>query len=151
MGVLLACHSDRYESSCPSLADAEKDGAISRGWIPTFLPESSRAIHEIHDLSPSTEWCAFEFLPNDSQNLRKNLKSVDALTASARRVPSPSVAWWPAVLKGDLDVEKIHKAGFDLYELVIPATPSTKAVQLFAIDWTKGRGFFYETAAYGGE
>jgi len=55
------------------------------------------------------------------------------------------------VLKGDLDVEKIHKAGFDLYELVIPATPSTKAVELFAIDWTKGRVFFYETAAYGGE
>src|SRR5882762_2736235 len=74
--VLVACHSDRRESSYLSLADAKKDGAIDRGWIPDFLPESSRAIHEVHDMSPSTTWCAFEFLPSDSQGLRKSLKSV---------------------------------------------------------------------------
>src|ERR1700687_308581 len=69
--VLIACHGDRRESFYPSLADAKKDGAIDRGWIPDFLPASSRTIHEVHDLSPSTTWCAFEFLPNDSQGLRK--------------------------------------------------------------------------------
>jgi len=151
MGALLACHNDRYESSYPSLADADKAGAIAHGWIPDFLLESSRTIHEIHDLSPSTGWCAFEFLPNDSQSLRKNLKSVDALTPSVRRVPSPGVSWWPAVPKGDLELEKVHQAGFDIYELVTPATESTKSVKLFAIDWAKGRGFFYETSAFGGE
>jgi hypothetical protein len=46
--------SDRYEAFYPSLADARKDGAIIRGWIPDeFLPRSSRSIHEVHDLSPS--------------------------------------------------------------------------------------------------
>jgi hypothetical protein len=150
--AVLACHSDRHESFYASLADADKDGAITRGWIPTFLPQSSRAIHELHDLSPSREWCAFEFRPSDSQSLRKNIKSVDALTPSVRRVPPPGVSWWPAVLKGnDLDLRQIHEAGFDVYELVIQATTDSKAVQLFAIDWSKGRGFFYEVPAYGGE
>jgi YD repeat-containing protein len=150
--AVLACHSDRHESFYAFLADADKDGAITRGWIPTFLPQSSRAIHELHDLSPSREWCAFEFRPSDSQSLRKNIKSVDALTPSVRRVPPPGVSWWPAVLKGnDLDLRQIHEAGFDVYELVIQATTDSKAVQLFAIDWSKGRGFFYEVPAYGGE
>ena len=69
--------SDRFESYYPSLAEAKKDGAIDRGWVPDdILPSSSRNIHEVHDLSPSREWCAFEFAPNDSERLRKSLKSI---------------------------------------------------------------------------
>ena len=145
--VLLACSSDRRELFYASLADADKDGGITRGWIPDFLPGSSRAIHEFHEISPSTEWCAFEFLPTDSQGLRKNLKLVDALPPSVRRVPTPGVSWWPAVLKGNLDVEKIHKAGFELYVVVRPETSVTTEILLFAVDWAKGRGFFYGHAS----
>ena len=113
--ILVACHSDRRESFYPSLADADKAEASAGSWIPDdLLPGSSRAIHEVHEISPSTEWCAFEFLPADSQGLRKNLKTVDAVPPSVRHVPTPGVSWWPAVLKGNLDVEKIHKAGFEL-------------------------------------
>jgi len=49
------------------------------------------------------------------------------------------------VLKGNLDVEKIHKAGFELYLVERPATSVTKDMLLFAIDAAKGRGFFYRT------
>lgn len=144
---LVACHSDRRESFYPSLADAKKAGAIDRGWIPDFLPESSRGIHEVHDLSPSTTWCAFEFLPSDSQELRKNLKGVDAHLPTVRRVPSPGKTWWPAVLEGNVDVEKIHKAGFEIYIVTAPETSVTTEILLFSIDWTKGQGFFYRTSA----
>jgi len=145
---LLGCGGDRRESFYPSLADIDKADASARSWIPDdLLPGSSRAIHEVHEISPSTEWCAFEFLPADSQGLRKNLKSVDALPPSVRHVPSPGVSWWPAVLKGNLDVEKIHKAGFELYAVEIPATSVNTDVLLFAIDGAKGRGFFYRTHA----
>ena len=143
---LSASLSDRYESFYPSLAEAAKDGAITRGWIPDeFLPRSSRSIHEVHDLSPSKEWCAFEFIPADSQNLLANLKHVDVPPLSVGHVPRPGVSWWSSVLVGDLDVEKIHKAGFDLYFLERPATSVTTDVWLFAIDWSKGRGYFYNT------
>ncbi|MGA7930139.1 MAG: hypothetical protein WCA20_29620 [Candidatus Sulfotelmatobacter sp.] len=135
---------DHSESFYPSLAEAGKDGAITRGWIPdVFLPRTSRSIHEVHYLSPSTEWCAFEFVPTDSQNLRTNLKLVDVLPQSVGPVPSPRVSWWPSVLVGNLDVQKIHKAGFDLYFVERPATSVASAVWLFAIDWSHGRGFFY--------
>ena len=137
-------HRDLQESFYPSLVEAGKDGAITRGWIPDeFLPRSSRSIHEIHDLSPSTEWCAFEFLPADSQHLLDNLKHVDVLPQRVRHVPSPGVSWWPSVLVGNLDVQRIHKSGFDLYAIERPSTSVTTAVYLFAIDWSKGRGFFF--------
>jgi len=43
----------------------------------------------------------------------------------------------------NLDVQKIHKAGFDVYFVERPATSVSSAVWLFAIDWSHGRGFFY--------
>ena len=148
--ILIAGCGDRRESFYPSLADASKDGAITRGWIPDdLLPGSSRAIHEVHELSPSTEWCAFEFSPTDSLGLKTNLKSVDALPPPVRRVPSPGVSWWPAVLKGNLDIEKIHRAGFELYVIEKPATSVTTDILLFAIDWPKGHAFFYRTSESG--
>jgi hypothetical protein len=142
---LVACRSDRRESFYPAFADADKDGAITRGWVPYFLPRSSRTIHELHRNSSPTEWCTFEFLPNDSQGLRKTLKSVDALPPSVSHLPSPGVPWWPNVLEGNLDGGKIHSEGFDLYVVVTPETSVTNAVSLFAIDWARGRGFFYGT------
>jgi hypothetical protein len=54
------------------------------------------------------------------------------------------MSWWPAVLRGKLDVNEIHKDGFNLYTVVRPETSVTTEILLFAIDWEKGRGFFYQ-------
>jgi len=128
-----------------SLADAAKAGEIDRGWIPDYLPKTSRAIHLTEQDSPSKEWCGFEFLPTDSQSLRENLKGVDALPPSVRRVPSPGVSWWPAVLNGELDAQKIHRERFELYVVESPADSVSTWVDLFAINWSDGRGFCYGT------
>jgi hypothetical protein len=58
--ILAAGCGDRRESFYPSLADAIRAGEINRGWIPDFLPESSRAIHIIYDpVSPRTYSASF--------------------------------------------------------------------------------------------
>ncbi len=49
------------------------------------------------------------------------------------------------MLEGDLDVEKIHKSGFQLFVVERPANSVDMGVYLFALDWSKGRGFFYWT------
>ena len=142
--LLAACGSDRKEYFYQTLADADKAGEITRGWIPDDLvPSSSRAIHLVEELSPSREWCAFEFLRTDSENLRKNLKSDDILPPYLRRVRSPGVSWWPAVLKGNLDTVMIRKSGLELYVVERPANSVQMGIYLFAIDWSKGRGFFH--------
>jgi hypothetical protein len=142
--ILAAGCGDRRESSYPSLADAIRAGEINRGWIPDFLPESSRAIHIIYDPASPRTYCAFEFSPADSQRLMKNLTNLDALPPSVKHVQRSGVSWWPAMLKGNLDVEKIQRAGFKLYVVEEPGPPNSD-ILLFAIDWTNGRGFFFRT------
>ena len=80
-----------------------------------------------------------------TQNLRKNLKPVGALPPSVKRIPSPGASWWPVVLNGKLDAEKIRMAGLEIYVVERPATSVNREIFLFAIDWAKGRGFFYLT------
>jgi hypothetical protein len=144
--VLIACHSDRHESFYASLADVSKADASAQSWIPDdILPPSSRTIHVVGELSPSKEWCAFEFLPTDSPSLLKNLKSFDVLPPPVGYVRSPRVWWWPSVLEGNLDVEKIHNAGLQLFVLERPANSVAMGIYIFALDSSKGRGFFYWT------
>jgi len=146
VSVLVACHSDRPEWFYASLADVRKAEANVQSWIPDdLLPASSRNIHVVGELSPSKEWCAFEFLPTDSQNLLKNLESLDALPPTVKYLRSPRVSWWPSVLEGNLDATKIHHAGFQLFVVERPANSVAMGIYLFALDLSKGRGFFYWT------
>jgi len=146
ISILIGCRSSHdQESFYPVLANAKKDGAIDRGWIPEFLPDSSRSIHEVHDLSPSTVWCAFEFDPADAGNLRRNLKSLDSLASSIGRVTSPDVPWWPKLLQGNLDVRKIQDSGLKLYTVSRPISQVETETLLVAIDGPKGRGYFTDT------
>jgi hypothetical protein len=143
--ILLAGCDESRDLFYSDLTAAAKAGELNRGWIPDYLPKTSRAIHLVELDSPSKEWCGFEFVPADSQSLRETLKSVAALPPSVRRLPSPGKSWWPAVLKGNLDAEKIHHEGFELYIVESPADSVSTWIYLFVIDWSKGRGFFYGT------
>lgn len=140
--LLFGCGHDR-STFYRSLADADKAGEMNRGWIPDFLPKSSRSIRQVYDLSPSREWCEFEFQPGDSQALRDNLKEVQTPPAVIVNVPNPHVSWWPELLEGNLDGNRIRALGFRLYVLVTPATSVTTETWLFAIDSQKGHAFFY--------
>jgi hypothetical protein len=140
---LVACQRDRQESFYSNLAAAHKDGAVTRGWIPSNLPTSSRDIREVHNLSPSTEWCSFEFSVADAEAFRTSLKNANMATLQLPRVPSPRVSWWPAMMTGTLDVKRIHDDGFDLYRGEAPETSVTTEVSLFAVDWSNGTAYFY--------
>lgn len=137
---------DYQESFYSSLADADKAGAAARSWVPDeLMPKSAHDIHEIGEVSPSTEWCSFQFSATDAESFRKNLKNINELPAAVRRVPNPSVSWWPAVLRGNLDKTKIDQAGLKLYIVEQPATSVTTAIYLFAVDWRSGQAYFYST------
>jgi hypothetical protein len=141
--VLFACSGEHPESFYPSLSDADRDGAMTRGWIPDFLPESSTGIHEVHNIEGGKTWCAFEFSPGDSERLRHHLRSAEVLPASLKYIRNPSVSWWPPLLIGNVEADRVRRAGFDLYMVTSPDTRSNTETMLFAIDWSKGRGFFY--------
>jgi hypothetical protein len=143
--ILVGCSHD-HESFYAARSDAEKGGEFERGWLPDFLPKSSHAIHLAYDLSPSREWCGFQFDPADAETLMNSVKSVDPHAPPIPQLPSPRVQWWPKFFEGDLNVQTIQRAeqaGFALYSVTRPATQATNETVLFAIDRKNGRGYFY--------
>jgi hypothetical protein len=138
-----ACN-ECVESFYPDFESAIKSEAISHGWIPEFIPKSSRSIHEMHDLDTSRTWCAFLFSPDDAQDLQEVLlRNVNELPTSVKHIDTPNISWWPDYLKDDLVVEMTQRYGFKLYIVSESVTNIDIRLLLFAIDWEKGKGFFY--------
>src|SRR5207302_7935705 len=99
--------------------------------------------------------CSHDYIynthPSASQNdaslqLLNHLNVIHFLPSAVRRIRDPHVSWWPSGLKGNLDTGRIRSEGFDLYEVERPANAVMTDVLLFAVDWSKGRGFFYRTS-----
>ena len=145
--IVAGCrHSHDHESLYAARSDAEKSGEFYRGWLPDFLPKSSHAIHLAYDLSPSREWCSFEFVPADAEILLNSVRPVDPHAPPIPQIPSPRVQWWPKFLEGDLDaqlIQQVGQAGFALYSVTRPLNQVENETLLFAIDRKNGRGYFY--------
>ena len=92
LGAMLASCRERPEVLYPDAAAARQAGAVRRGWIPDWLPKSSRNIHEIHDLDTNQEMLAFSFSPADTPDLARLCKQVQR--DGLKPVPF-SVRWWP--------------------------------------------------------
>ena len=79
-GIILAsvlvrgwCHyAENPKSYFASYNDAEKSGIMKRGWIPTYIPKSSLAIKETHNLDINSVEMSFNFTPGDSDDVEKN-------------------------------------------------------------------------------
>jgi hypothetical protein len=137
--VLVGCLDDDVkESFYASLADAERDGAMDRGWIPDFLPASAHNIRERHHVSGGETWCAFDMDPVDWQRFRERLEQ-HSVARQVKRVRPPRVSWWPAALTNELDPSQIARAGFELRTLARDQSETMS----FAIDSSKGRVWFY--------
>src|SRR5579871_3032173 len=77
---------DLIERSYATLADAKVAGEVDRGWLPDYLPSSSRNIRLINRVEHARTWCAFDFLPSDSDAFRRHLAVAEPLPASTRRI-----------------------------------------------------------------
>lgn len=78
--VLVAC-SEQVDEAYPTLAEAVAAGAIERGWLPSWLPDSSKDILESHDLDTNVSALSLHFSEGQSW----------APPASCKQVPPTSV------------------------------------------------------------
>lgn len=70
-----AC-STQVEEAYPTWADAERAGAVERGWIPTFVPSSARDIRESHDLDSNRQTLRFTARSSDVRAMVEELRPV---------------------------------------------------------------------------
>jgi hypothetical protein len=87
--------SEEFESRYSTKADAVRDGAIVRGWIPDILPADAVDIREVHNIDTNRTWCCFT-TPGGVEQVRNRLQEVGAKRESSPGPEGKTPAWWPA-------------------------------------------------------
>ena len=130
IGLLAACLAlagcgPSYERTehYPTREDAVRAGAFSRGWLPQWLPASSREIWETHDQDSNDLYLKFEC---DKPEIESFLKAAGATPIAERerpQLPIISESWWPKELPLTHCYHVEHGEGKAV--LVLDATMST--------------------------
>ena len=69
LGFLISCNFEMFEEHYSSYEEAEKDGAVERMMVPSFLPRSSHDIYIKYDISNPEHWVTFQFPANELRTL----------------------------------------------------------------------------------
>ena len=119
-----------------TLSDARAAGAISNGWIPDGLPPQSHDLREAHVPDSPQRWGLFEYPPSDEAALRA-LLNPEEMSLEGQRCDIPArIEWWPLVLRGDLNGERVAATGLHAYR-------SRIGNLIFAINWRQGRAYYW--------
>lgn len=93
LSLLGGCAVEVLDARYATLRDAEKDGAIARGWIPAWLPRSASNIDESHDLDTNVSVLRAAFESGESWDAPS---SCSVIRAEDAKDPAIHRAWWPA-------------------------------------------------------
>ena len=77
-----AC-SDVMEEHFATWADADRAGAVERGWVPAFVPKSATNISETHNIDTNAQTLEFTARGSDVQGMVAGLRLVSAEDQSA--------------------------------------------------------------------
>lgn len=69
---------EQIDETYPTYADAERAGAVERGWIPAFVPLSASDIVDSHDLDTNRQKLQFKLPPSAINEMVADLRKVSA-------------------------------------------------------------------------
>ena len=134
--VILAANActERFEEEYRTLAEAEADGAVKRGWIPHDVPPTSRNIREWHDLDTNRGFGLLEFTDRDEEWIQQHLRPLPSgIEFVDTRGGGPD--WWPPELAGALDRGALEQRNVTLYQ---------SSEFGFAVDTSTNRLYFWQ-------
>jgi hypothetical protein len=81
--LLLAGCGDQVYESYATYAEAQRAGAIERGWVPAFVPASARAISDSHNLDTNRQTLRFTIPPAQLKAMVTGLRLISAQDTKA--------------------------------------------------------------------
>lgn len=75
--LLLGC-SEQIDETYLTYADAQRAGAIERGWVPSFVPSSARDLKDTHDLDTSRQTLRFTIPPSAAADMVPGFRASSA-------------------------------------------------------------------------
>lgn len=90
-----------FTSACGEVSDerysdfnaAKADGAVQRGWIPTFVPQSAYDIHDVHDVDTNAQSLGFKVPASDLAAMISDMRVAHANEAEAVRRVVKAAGW----------------------------------------------------------
>lgn len=123
-------------NSYATLGEARQGGAIANGWIPEGLPNGSHDIREGHVPGTSQRWGIFEYPHAEEGTLRALLEPQEIAVDGLRCDVPARIEWWPRVLRGPLDGNRVAATGARVYR-------ARKGGLIFAVNWNQGRAYYW--------
>ena len=132
--LLFACGDSEVVTNSFETAD-EARPAMERGWIPAILPAGAHDIREAHDTRGPRRWGLFSFREEDAEMLRGRLGGELSLSGIRADAP-PRIEWWPILLRGSLDGERLAATGLKGY-------PIAGQQLVIAVNWNQRRAYYW--------
>ena len=119
-----------------TVEEARASGAFDRGWMPPELPPGAYELRAAYALDGSRRWGLFNFRPESADGFRALLQPEEvSLVGTVMDVPG-RIEWWPVILRGQLDAERIQTTGLRAYH-------AKSAPFVFAVNWAQGRAYYW--------
>jgi hypothetical protein len=127
---------DVVTASYNTLADARAAGAIESGRLPDGLPPGATDLREAFNTDTNARWGLFNFPVAESSYLKAQLGQADIPLAGESCDPPRRIEWWPVLLRGRLDAERIAAAGLQAYR-------SADGELIVLVNWKQGRAYYW--------
>jgi hypothetical protein len=125
-------------NSYANLDEARRDGAVDRGWVPSWVPAGAREIRQAHDGDTNRRWGLFNFPPEDAAPLHATLGP--EISLAGKHVDAPRrIEWWPVILRDQLDADQISTTGLEAH-----ARPDDGLIVV--VNWRQGRAYYFTPA-----
>ena len=130
---------DVVTASYGTLEEAVAEGAVADGWVPRGLPPGTTDIREAHSSGTGERWGLFSFPPSEADTLR-DLLGEEVPFEGQRATPPRRIEWWPLLLRGTFDGERLQATGLRGYA-------AREGDLMFAVNWAQGRAYYWTPAA----
>lgn len=130
------CGSSVHTATFANAAEAREAGAMADGRVPDILPAAAFELRAAYDVDGPRRWGLFNFGPPQADELRSALTS-DPLPFAGLDVDiPPRIEWWPVILRGPLDGERIDATGLQAYK-------TRTGGLIVAVNWKQGRAYYW--------
>ena len=139
MLLLSACSGGSVDTATyASFAEAKAAGAVDKGVVPAILPPGAYELRAAYATGGSERWGLFNFRDDDAAALRAVLQPEEISFAGTEMTIPGRIEWWPVILRGRLDAERILATGLRAY-------PARSGGLVFAVNWSQGRAYYWKT------
>ena len=137
--VLTGCAGPTVQTmTYASFAEARSAGAVEKGWVPADLPEAAYELRAAYAVAGWERWGLFNFRKEDEPALRAILEPAEISLAGTRMEIPGRIEWWPVILRGELDADRIVTTGLRGYR-------ARSGDRVFGVNWSQGRAYYWQT------